>query len=1067
MKKLVYAKFNTLRKPDFRLATFIRETADSKEVVKHPICKDAVSQIETLQSAYDSLKGYYNNIRLLKGKRSGDDLIFPFIDGEPLLPKIDLDNSSLSTVKDILKEAMDIIFDINEDFITSFLPTDGFKRVFSKASLETIKQLMDKTGRNVKALRVSNPDCIFDNFIKSGNDVYCLDYEWIFDFPVPLSYLKFRALYFFYQDNKDKLEDRIGCDDFLQMFGFGNIELTLFNDMEDSFQEYIFGKDRERLYLERYRASNSGYRNGVQSGAFSDRNSVLGTTFSDDNNTGENGSKQAGSIFPAFKPGAFKPGSFKPGNTGKGSISEGQSAGEADGKNAAARTAEKFAKGAEKQYLLGRSRIKNIFNKKVLTSEENVRYLERRMAELTEETEGNYDSWIRRCEEEFSRESTFSANPLISIVIYTDERTAGLDKSIEELYDISMRSFESSFYKNFEVTGVDSVKGDYVLFIPAGDTLSPRTLSEIVKRINEVPNVDMIYFDEDIVTESGRFDLGYMKPDWSVDFFYANGYIGDTAVFSRLIFRSIVKPATKESGSQWMYASVLKLSENNCRIEHIAGVLKHGAPKPAMTDDQIRETDRMRKYLLEQMLGRMGVAAFVEMNTDLVRGVDHFRINYRVSNDDSVSIIIPSKDNADMLLKHIGKIKETLSGNSENSSIDYEIIVVDNGSSSETKTRLESALKEENVTYIYEKMDFNFSRMCNKGASAGRGRYLLFLNDDIEVTDSSWMARMLGQAARKWTGAVGIKLLYPGTTLIQHDGIVNRRRDPVHIFSGMDDGPDLYHMRNCADVNVLAVTGACLMVSREKFEQVGGFNDDLPVAYNDVDLCMKLYEAGYVNVVRNDTFLYHHESLTRGSDASGEKYARLIKEKDKLYAAHPKFEKTDPFYSPYLTQTGVDCGYAFERFDRYEVTPLYKESGRGKTSFSDAVPDSKPSSGILREIDLVQVDYNVIIEGWAFRPGDIFNIDKEVSLLLVRTGDSGLAGTGTSSSVSVDGLEGYMITTTRKRRNDVVEAYPGESAIDFSGFIARIDRAQIASGRYDIEIIFDKKRYKTSRKLEA
>ncbi len=1053
MKKLVYAKFNTLRNPSFQLATFIRESENGREVVKHPITQEACQQIDNIQTAYDCLKDYYNNIHLLKGKKIGDDIIFPYIDGEPILPQIDLDNSSLSTVKDILKETMDIIFDINEEFMTSFLPTEGFKEVFSKAALETIKQLMDKTGRNVKALRVSNPDSIFDNFIRSGNEVYCLDYEWLFDFPVPLSYLKYRSVYFFYQDNKSKLEDRINCDDFLQMFGFGSIELSLFSDMEDSFQEYIFGKGRERLYLERYKASNESYRKTPDAGIPAEKKKIVKPK-AEKEKTSDIKSDSASDK--------------KIDKKAEKKVDKDKSEAET---NTFSKTTQHLKKGAEKTFLLGRSRIKNVLNKKILTSSETVKYLDKRMNELSEETEGNYDTWIKRCEEEYCHESSFAYNPYISIVVYSDEYLADSDISLEDLSEISVQSINQSIYKNYEITGLDSVKGDYVLFIRSGDRLSKYALSEIVKRINEAEGVDFIYADEDIISEGKLRELAFMKPDWSVDHFYSTGYTGDMAVFSKKAFKETVKPSVRKSGNQWIYAAVLKLIEIDGRIEHISRVLKSSMAGKQKSEEIIAAELKKRRHLLEKSFENMGISAYIEENIDLFRGDSCLRIYYKNDPGDSVSIVIPSKDNPEMLMKCIDKINNSISADKDNSAIEAEIIVVDNGSTTENKSVLEKELKERNVTYIFEKMDFNFSHMCNVGARAGKGKYILFLNDDIEVTDSGWLSWMTGQAARKWTGAVGAKLLYPGTNLIQHDGIINRKRDPIHIFSGMDDSADLYHMRNVADVDVLAVTGACLMVSRDKFEAVGGFNEDFPVAYNDLDLCFRLYKAGYFNIVRNDVSFFHHESVSRGADTEGEKYNRLIQEKDKLYAAHPDFEDWDPFYNPFLTQTGKDSGYAFERFNIYEVTPLYSESGKGRTSLSDVLNNNRNSGDLLREIDLVQVDHEVIIEGWAFRPGDIYNIDKTVQLLLVRKDSAGVSDgksseTGNTVDIGSKDIKGYLLTTTRKRRNDVVEAFPGETAIDFSGFIARIDRTLIQPGSYEIIVLCDNKRYKTSGELK-
>ena len=179
-------------------------------------------------------------------------------------------------------------------------------------------------------------------------------------------------------------------------------------------------------------------------------------------------------------------------------------------------------------------------------------------------------------------------------------------------------------------------------------------------------------------------------------------------------------------------------------------------------------------------------------------------------------------------------------------------------------------------------MEFNFSKMCNLGAEAAKGDYLLFLNDDIEMFQPQWLERMLGHAQQKQTGAVGAKLFYPQTTMIQHVGISNPENGPLHSFMGCDDQFPYFVGWNRVDHNCIGVTGACLMLAKEKFLEVNGYDEQLPIAYNDVKLCFALHEKGYYNVMRNDVAAYHHESLSRGYDNKGEEKARMEREKELL-----------------------------------------------------------------------------------------------------------------------------------------------------------------------------------------
>ena len=211
-------------------------------------------------------------------------------------------------------------------------------------------------------------------------------------------------------------------------------------------------------------------------------------------------------------------------------------------------------------------------------------------------------------------------------------------------------------------------------------------------------------------------------------------------------------------------------------------------------------------------------------------------------------------------------------------------------------------------------MDFNFSRMCNLGVKNSSGDILLFLNDDIEVLDGQWLENMVGHAQVPYTGAVGAKLLYPDRDSIQHIGIINIKLGPVHLFARYTDKSTYYFNRNRIEYNYLAVTAACLTIERRKFDEVGGFDEGLAVAYNDVDFCFKLFEAGYYNVIRNDAVLIHYESISRGDDRdSDEKYARLMKEQQVLYEKHPRFDRIDPFYNINLTQRKDNFSYNMER----------------------------------------------------------------------------------------------------------------------------------------------------------
>lgn len=401
---------------------------------------------------------------------------------------------------------------------------------------------------------------------------------------------------------------------------------------------------------------------------------------------------------------------------------------------------------------------------------------------------------------------------------------------------------------------------------------------------------------------------------------------------------------------------------------------------------------------------------------------DSFMPQYALDRDDEplISIIIPSRDN-EALLK--GCIESVVS------KTDYprlEFVVVDNGSGEEQKNEISLFLQkinnnEKNVIntqYIYEEQAFNFSKMCNMGARNANGEFLLFLNDDTEVLDGaeSWLLKLSDKAKRAHVGAVGAKLLYPRKSLninkeedsyrIQHAGITNMAVGPVHKLCGMTDNGNIYHGRNIADYNVLAVTAACLMVSREKFESAGGFDEKLAVAYNDVDLCMRLAEKGLYNVVCNSSALIHHESFSRGEDISPQKSERLKREAYYLYGKHPGFKGFDPFYNRNLVQNRKDADYNVEYSYTYEcvVMPEISEAAVANAAAIKWKQITENKSLILKfknrldgsalsmlAIDSVEQEDDIItIKGWhAMREKNNACYSKKLLLLRLKSDGNG------------------------------------------------------------------------------
>ena len=413
------------------------------------------------------------------------------------------------------------------------------------------------------------------------------------------------------------------------------------------------------------------------------------------------------------------------------------------------------------------------------------------------------------------------------------------------------------------------------------------------------PEVCVVYGDEDVETAPGQYGNPWLKPCWSPDTYLWRDYLGEAVA---------VRKSFYEKAEEKSHGGLLKAAggfTKGCRsIAHINGILFH------------RKTDWFTGEANGSVTWEQTTGGQADCRDAKKQGTPY------------VSVIIPSKDNAVVLKKCLDTLKKTAAD------ISYEVLLVDNGSGEAVKKKIEEMTADApDIHYIYEPMEFNFSRMCNLGAERAKGSLLLFLNDDIEAVHTGWLSGMAKLAERPHTGAVGCKLLYPDTDKIQHAGITNLPMGPVHKLQFLRDNKCYYDNRNRGIRNVSAVTAACLMVRKEVFEEAGGFCESMQVAFNDVDFCFTLLEKGYYNAVCNHIHLLHHESLSRGADESEEKLKRLHRERTMLYDRHPGLTGKDPFYHDWLNRTGLDT----------RIQPAY-QSGREIADVQTAKEVAKESN---------------------------------------------------------------------------------------------------------------------------
>ncbi|MGF2941889.1 glycosyltransferase family 2 protein [Enterococcus xiangfangensis] len=452
-------------------------------------------------------------------------------------------------------------------------------------------------------------------------------------------------------------------------------------------------------------------------------------------------------------------------------------------------------------------------------------------------------------------------------------------------------------------SALEIATGEFTALLDNDDELAPIALYEVVKRLNQNSELDLIYSDEDKIDMAGkRFDPAF-KPDWSPDLLLGTNYISHLGVYRRSIMEKIGGFRVGYEGSQ-DYDLVLRFTEQTTaeRIAHIPQVLYYWRILPSSTAaDQSTKSYAFDAGLkaVQAAIERRGIKAAVNH----AAGNGLYDVDYQVLSEELVSVIIPTRNGYDDVKRCLDSIIE------KTTYPNYEIIMADNGSNQpEMKKLYQDYQNQLGERFVVESIDipFNYSRINNLAAKAAKGKYLLFLNNDTEVITPEWMTKMVSFAQFERIGCVGAKLYYPNNT-IQHAGVILGMGGAAghghHTFPRGDFG---YFGKLEINVDYLAVTAACLMIRAKDFAEVGGFNEELTVAFNDVDLCLKEYKKGHNNVWLHGVELYHFESQSRGYENTPEKQARFEKETKHMEETWAEYIENDPYYNPNLTRVGGD-----------------------------------------------------------------------------------------------------------------------------------------------------------------
>ena len=480
---------------------------------------------------------------------------------------------------------------------------------------------------------------------------------------------------------------------------------------------------------------------------------------------------------------------------------------------------------------------------------------------------------------------------------------SAMKKVLEEYTKKDSRIRVSELTENKGIAGntnaaLEMAQGEFVGLLDHDDLLAPNALYEIALALGKDRALDAVYTDEDkVTTELDEHFQPHLKPDFNLDLLRSNNYICHFFVVRRSIVQKVGGFRQEFDGAQ-DHDFIFRCIETAEKVGHIPEILYHWRTHKASTADN--PASKMYafdagKRAIEAHLKRTGTEGIVSHTPDL----GFFRVKYPVQGQPLVSVIIPNKDEKETLKACIDSIRE------KTEYPNYEIIIVENNSTTDEIFQYYKELSQDpRIRLLRWKKEFNYSAINNYGVRHANGEYLLFLNNDVTVITPGWIKELLGVCQRPEVGAAGVKLIYPDNT-IQHAGcVIGLGGIAGHMFVDMPANRTGYLHKASILQDMSAVTAACMMMKRTAFEEAGGFTEKLSVAFNDVDLCLKVRKNHKLIVYDPYVQLYHMESKTRGAEDNKEKVRRFQEEIEYMRCQWLDIlKKGDPYYNRNLSLT--------------------------------------------------------------------------------------------------------------------------------------------------------------------